>query len=146
MGSVVLAYSGGLDTSVAIHWIKEKYNLDVIALTIDDGPANPYTEEMLDILKKYGIHATFFLIGQNAERYPNIVRRIWAEGHEIGNHSYTHPNIGTIGVGIFNLACCLAARPFSASAGACGHTSQCAASVLQESPAARPIGIHERLP
>jgi peptidoglycan-N-acetylglucosamine deacetylase len=68
-----------------------------IALTIDDGPANPYTEQMLDVLKKYGIHATFFLIGQNAERYPNIVRRIWAEGHEIGNHSYTHPNIGTIG-------------------------------------------------
>jgi cellulose synthase/poly-beta-1,6-N-acetylglucosamine synthase-like glycosyltransferase/spore germination protein YaaH/peptidoglycan/xylan/chitin deacetylase (PgdA/CDA1 family) len=68
-----------------------------IALTIDDGPANPYTEEMLDILKKYGIHATFFLIGQNAERYPNIVHRIWDEGHEIGNHSYTHPNIGTIG-------------------------------------------------
>jgi cellulose synthase/poly-beta-1,6-N-acetylglucosamine synthase-like glycosyltransferase/spore germination protein YaaH/peptidoglycan/xylan/chitin deacetylase (PgdA/CDA1 family) len=68
-----------------------------IALTIDDGPANPYTEQMLDILKKYGIHATFFLIGQNAERYPNLVRRIWDEGHEIGNHSYTHPNIGTIG-------------------------------------------------
>ncbi|HKO00696.1 MAG TPA: glycosyltransferase, partial [Thermoanaerobaculia bacterium] len=67
-----------------------------IALTIDDGPANPYTEEMLEILKRYRVHATFFLIGQNAERYPNLVRRIWAEGHEIGNHSYTHPNIGTI--------------------------------------------------
>ena len=72
------------------------YKEKEIALTIDDGPANPYTEEILDILKKYDIKATFFLIGQNAERYPNLVRRIWAEGHEIGNHSYTHPNIGTI--------------------------------------------------
>lgn len=67
-----------------------------IALTIDDGPANPYTAQMLDELKRYNVKATFFLIGQNAERYPNLVRRIWNEGHEIGNHSFTHPNIGTI--------------------------------------------------
>ncbi len=67
-----------------------------IALTIDDGPATPYTAQMLDELKRYNVKATFFLIGQNAERYPNLVRRIWKEGHEIGNHSFTHPNIGTI--------------------------------------------------
>ncbi len=67
-----------------------------IALTIDDGPAVPYTAEMLDVLKKENVKATFFLIGQNAERYPGLVRRIWAEGHTIGNHSYTHPNIGAI--------------------------------------------------
>ena len=67
-----------------------------IALTIDDGPAEEFTDDMLDELKKYNVKATFFLIGQNAERYPNIVRRIWREGHEIGNHSFTHPNFGAI--------------------------------------------------
>jgi peptidoglycan-N-acetylglucosamine deacetylase len=67
-----------------------------IALTIDDGPADPYTSEMLDELKKYNVKATFFLIGQNAERHPGLVRRIWNEGHEIGNHSFTHPNIGAM--------------------------------------------------
>jgi poly-beta-1,6 N-acetyl-D-glucosamine synthase len=67
-----------------------------IALTIDDGPANPYTAQMLDVLKQYNVKATFFLIGENAERYPALVRRIYREGHDIGNHTYTHPNIGAI--------------------------------------------------
>lgn len=68
-----------------------------IALTIDDGPASPYTAQMLDELQAENVKATFFLIGQNAERYPNLVRRIWREGHEIGNHTFTHPNIGAVG-------------------------------------------------
>ncbi|HEX9502238.1 MAG TPA: glycosyltransferase [Thermoanaerobaculia bacterium] len=72
------------------------YRPKMIALTIDDGPAPPYTDEMLDELKSAGVKATFFLIGQNAERYPSLVKRIWKEGHEIGNHSFTHPNIGAI--------------------------------------------------
>jgi len=72
------------------------YNPELIALTIDDGPASPYTGQMLDELKKLNVKATFFLIGQNADRYPGLVRRIWNEGHEIGNHTYTHPNIGAI--------------------------------------------------
>jgi cellulose synthase/poly-beta-1,6-N-acetylglucosamine synthase-like glycosyltransferase/spore germination protein YaaH/peptidoglycan/xylan/chitin deacetylase (PgdA/CDA1 family) len=72
------------------------YKPKMIALTIDDGPSSPYTSDILDELKALHVPATFFLIGQNAERYPNLVRRIWNEGHEIGNHSYTHPNIGVI--------------------------------------------------
>ena len=72
------------------------YKPKSIALTIDDGPAVPYTAQMLDELKQYNVKATFFLIGQNAERYPSLVRRIWDEGHEIGNHSFTHPNIGAV--------------------------------------------------
>lgn len=62
-----------------------------VALTFDDGPSVPYTGQVLDILKREHIHATFFLCGKNAERYPELVRRIQAEGHEIGNHTYSHP-------------------------------------------------------
>ena len=62
-----------------------------VALTFDDGPSVPYTGQVLDILAKNHIHATFFICGANAERYPDLVRRIKAEGHEIGNHTYSHP-------------------------------------------------------
>jgi len=62
-----------------------------IALTFDDGPNEPYTSEILDILKKYNVKATFFLLGKNVERYPDSARRIVEEGHAIGNHTYDHP-------------------------------------------------------
>jgi peptidoglycan/xylan/chitin deacetylase (PgdA/CDA1 family) len=61
-----------------------------IALTFDDGPGEA-TPLILDILKKAGIRATFFLCGQNVERFPEHARRIAAEGHEVGNHTYSHP-------------------------------------------------------
>ncbi len=72
------------------------YNPKIVALTIDDGPSEPYSAEILDELKALHVPATFFLIGENAERYPSVVRRMWREGHEIGNHSYTHPNIAAV--------------------------------------------------
>ena len=64
-----------------------------IALTFDDGPHPVYTPIILDILKEYGVQATFFVIGENAERYPDLIRRILSEGHEIGNHTYLHKNL-----------------------------------------------------
>src|SRR5436305_1330805 len=64
-----------------------------VALTFDDGPDPEWTPKILDILKAAKVKAAFFLVGVNAERYPNLVRRIAAEGHEIGNHTYYHPNL-----------------------------------------------------
>ncbi|MEP6973902.1 MAG: glycosyltransferase [Spartobacteria bacterium] len=64
-----------------------------VALTFDDGPDPKWTPRVLDLLKARGIKAAFFLVGVNAEKYPDLVRRIVAEGHEIGNHSYYHPNL-----------------------------------------------------
>lgn len=64
-----------------------------VALTFDDGPHPRYTPQILDILQKYDVKATFFLIGENVTLYPDLVKRILAEGHEIGNHTYTHRKI-----------------------------------------------------
>jgi len=60
-----------------------------IALTFDDGPS-VFTLEVLDLLKKYNAKATFFCIGKNVEKHPEIVKQIIAEGHLVGNHSYNH--------------------------------------------------------
>ena len=65
----------------------------VIALTFDDGPSEKLTPKLLDILKERKIHATFFVVGQNAAEYPDILKRAVAEGHEIGNHSWSHPQL-----------------------------------------------------
>lgn len=62
----------------------------IIALTFDDGPDPEYTPEILDILKKNQAKATFFLIGQHMEEYPEIVKREVEEGHEIENHTFSH--------------------------------------------------------
>ncbi len=65
-----------------------------VSLTFDDGPDPTWTPRILDILKAANVKAAFFIVGVNAERYPNLVRRIVAEGHEIGNHTYYHPDLG----------------------------------------------------
>ena len=67
-------------------------------MTFDDGPHPTYTAEILDILKENCARATFFIIGQNAEQYPEIVLREYSEGHEIGNHTYSHPNMKALDV------------------------------------------------
>ncbi len=67
-----------------------------IALTFDDGPDPQYTPQILDILKQYNVKASFFIIGQNGDANPELLERIYDEGHDIGNHTYTHPNIAHI--------------------------------------------------
>jgi len=71
-------------------WSNGNRNHSRIALTFDDGPNEPYTSQALAILEQYGIKATFFVIGQNARRYPEVCRRIVTQGNVIGNHSYQH--------------------------------------------------------
>lgn len=68
----------------------------VIALTLDDGPDPDYTPRVLDVLRRYRVPATFFVTGVNAEASPDLLRRIYREGHDIGNHTYSHPNIALV--------------------------------------------------
>ncbi|MDX6765366.1 MAG: glycosyltransferase [Candidatus Methylacidiphilales bacterium] len=67
---------------------------DEVALTFDDGPDPRWTPRILDILKARGVHAAFFVVGKNMEDHPDLVRRMIAEGHEVGLHTYSHPNLG----------------------------------------------------
>lgn len=67
-----------------------------IALTFDDGPDPVCTPKILEILKRHHIKATFFMLGEAAAQYPQLVRQVYAEGHEIGNHSFTHPNMAHV--------------------------------------------------
>lgn len=65
-----------------------------IAMTFDDGPSATLTPKLLDLLAAHHIKATFFVIGENVAEYPEIVARAAREGHEIANHSWSHPNLG----------------------------------------------------
>ena len=62
-----------------------------VSLTFDDGPSVGFTEQVLDILREHRVPATFFVCGKNVEQHPSLLQRIAAEGHEIGNHTYSHP-------------------------------------------------------
>ncbi len=72
---------------------KLKKGYDRIAFTFDDGPDPLVTPEILDILKEYSIKATFFCLGFKAKKYPEIIKRIYEEGHLIGNHGYSHAKL-----------------------------------------------------
>ena len=61
-----------------------------VALTFDDGPHPRYTAQILEILSEYGVKATFFTVGENAELYPGLVKQALDEGHEVANHTYSH--------------------------------------------------------
>ncbi len=76
----------------------EEINADapMVALTFDDGPNPEYTSRVLNVLKENYSHATFFVVGTNAEKYPKILQDIASSGNEIGNHTYSHANLTDI--------------------------------------------------
>lgn len=74
--------------SIGIYKKGEKSN--TVALTFDDGPNPRFTPQLLGLLKKYGVAATFFVVGEKAKKHPEIVKRIHEEGHEIGVHNFSH--------------------------------------------------------
>ncbi|MFC5452466.1 polysaccharide deacetylase family protein [Paenibacillus aestuarii] len=70
--------------------IRKGENSQEVAFTFDDGPNPVYTPLLLDLLRKYGVKATFFVLGEKAAAYPELIRRMQREGHLIGVHNYTH--------------------------------------------------------
>jgi cellulose synthase/poly-beta-1,6-N-acetylglucosamine synthase-like glycosyltransferase/peptidoglycan/xylan/chitin deacetylase (PgdA/CDA1 family) len=89
-----------------------------VSITFDDGPDPEWTPKILDVLKRENVKATFFLIGGQAEKYPGLMKRIYAEGHEIGNHTWSHPDISAISHAHLELELNLTERLFEAELGA----------------------------
>ncbi|MFC5529843.1 polysaccharide deacetylase family protein [Cohnella yongneupensis] len=69
----------------------------LIAFTFDDGPRPEWTPLFLDVFRKHDAKATFFVMGSHIEQYPDIAKRIYEEGHELGNHTYSHPSLPELG-------------------------------------------------
>ncbi len=67
-----------------------------IALTFDDGPDPRWTPQVLAVLRRYHVHATFFLVGSQVSKYPKLARQLVADGNEIGSHTFTHPQLATL--------------------------------------------------
>lgn len=91
----------GLPSSYVVERTGDRPGL--LALTFDDGPDPEWTPAILDILKRENVPATFFIIGKNGQANPDLVRRIVNEGHEVGNHTFTHPNLGEIPLSLTEL-------------------------------------------
>jgi peptidoglycan-N-acetylglucosamine deacetylase len=88
-----------------------------IAITFDDGPDPEWTPKILDVLKDKGVKATFFLIGVEAEKNASLTKRIYAEGNEIGNHTFTHPDISNVSKRYFEVELNLTERFFEGKLG-----------------------------
>ena len=93
------------------------YQPKQVALSFDDGPDPEWTPKILDILKKYGVTGTFFMIGDEAQENVGVMRRVFREGHEIGNHTYTHPDISGISARQLELELALTERLFASKLG-----------------------------
>lgn len=89
----VLALPSNFSKEAGVSFSSVRNEGNYIAMTFDDGPHPKNTPRLLDMLRQRNIKATFYVIGSSVDSYPEIVRRIVAEGHEIGNHTYNHPNL-----------------------------------------------------
>ena len=69
----------------------------IVRLTFDDGPVRANTPRVLNVLSNHSVKATFFVIGKRARRYPRLVKREYRQGHSVQNHTYTHPDLTTLG-------------------------------------------------
>lgn len=88
-----------------------------IALTFDDGPDPKWTPQILDVLKKHDSRGSFFMVGGNVAKHPELVQRVLAEGHEVGNHSYTHADLADASDWRIRLELSLTQRALSGAAG-----------------------------
>ncbi len=93
------------------------YHPKQVALTFDDGPDPEWTPKILDILKKYDVKGTFFMIGEVAENNVGVMQRVYREGHEIGNHTWFHPDISEISNRQVDLELNLTERLFASKLG-----------------------------
>ena len=93
------------------------YHPKEVALSFDDGPDPEWTPKILDILKRYNVKAAFFMIGEVAQDNVGVMQRVFREGHEIGNHTYTHPDISEISNGQIDLQLNLTEKLFAAKLG-----------------------------
>src|ERR1017187_4931667 len=122
--SIVVDHNTNLVTDETFKTMPAPYTVDMygsspkkIAITFDDGPDPDWTPKILDVLKEKGVQATFFVIGVEAEKYPSLTKRIYAEGHEIGNHTFTHPDISNVSKGYFEVELNLTERLFEGQLG-----------------------------
>lgn len=91
--------AGSLPPGTKVSYSSAKVTGRFIALTFDDGPHASNTPRLLDMLRQRNLKATFYTVGTNVARYPNIMRRIVAEGHEVANHTWTHPSLSKLSDG-----------------------------------------------
>lgn len=97
--AVFIAISGALGASAETKNVfrANRAAAKKVAITFDDGPHPRYTHAILEVLREYGVTATFFVIGVNVENYPEAFEEIVESGCEIGNHTYTHKNVTALG-------------------------------------------------
>src|SRR5579872_2491066 len=116
--------SAGLITDETMDTLPEPYRVsrygsspNQVAITFDDGPDPEWTPKILDVLKREHAPATFFLIGVQADKYGDIVSRLYNEGHEVGNHTFTHPDISNLSNTFIKLEVNLAEQLFASRLG-----------------------------